>query len=139
MNGSIIFARWRQHASPFNTCFLGHTQVHKPNDISIRSAVSGHTQVHIPNDISIRSAVSAQHTADCPYTLQLAPFPQYCPFPWGVWTPSNTIPWALLSPQPKRYLDWFSRFCTHDRRVFLYFTKGRPFPPLKTAPSHGGI
>jgi len=25
--------------------------------------------------------------------------------------PSNTIPWAHLSTQPKRYLDRFSRFC----------------------------
>jgi len=31
-------------------------------------------------------------TADCPYTLQWGtPFaPQNRPFPWGIWTPSNT-------------------------------------------------
>ena len=28
-------------------------------------------------------------------------------------------------------------FCTDDRRVSLYFTIGRPFPPLKIAPSGG--
>jgi len=38
------------------------------------------------------------------------------------------IPWAYPSPQPKRHLDRFSRFCTYDRRVSLYFTIGRPFP-----------
>jgi len=38
------------------------------------------------------------------------------------------IPTAHPSPQPKRHLDRFSRFCTDDRRVALYFTMGRPFP-----------
>jgi len=33
------------------------------------------------------------------------------------------------SPQPKWHLNRFSRFCTDDRKVFLYFTMGRPFPP----------
>jgi len=48
------------------------------------------------------------------------------------------IPWAHPSPQPKRHLDRFCRFCTDDRRVSLYFTMGRPFPlPQKNAPSHG--
>ena len=53
-----------------------------------------------------------------------------------LWTPYNTIPTAHLSPQPKLHLSWFSRFCTDDRRVSIYFTMGRPFPP-KIAPSHG--
>jgi len=39
------------------------------------------------------------------------------------------IPWAHLSPQPKQHLDRFSRFCTDDLRVSLYFAMGRPFPP----------
>jgi len=39
------------------------------------------------------------------------------------------IAWAHLSPQPKRRLDWFCRFCTDDCRVSLYFTMGRPFLP----------
>jgi len=39
------------------------------------------------------------------------PLPPYnYPFPWGIWTPSNTIPWAHLSPQPKQNLDRFSCF-----------------------------
>jgi len=36
---------------------------------------------------------------------------------------------AHPSSQSKRHLDRFSRFCTDDHRVFLYFTMGRPFPP----------
>ena len=43
------------------------------------------------NGILIGSAVFAQMTS-CPYTLQWhATFsPQNCPFPWGIWSPSNT-------------------------------------------------
>jgi len=51
--------------------------------------------------------------------------------------PSNMIPWAHRSPQPKRHLDRFSRFCTAHRRVSLYFAIGLLFP-LKIVPSHGG-
>ena len=37
---------------------------------------------------------------------------------------------AHPSLQPKRHLYRFSRFCTtDDRRVSLYFSMGRPFPP----------
>jgi len=47
---------------------------------------------------------------------------------------------AHSSPQPKRQMDRFNRFCTDDRKVSLYFTVIRPFPPpLKIAPSHGVI
>ena len=38
---------------------------------------------------------------------------------------------AHPNPQPKLHLDRFSRFCTDDRRVFLYFIIGHPFPPYK--------
>ena len=51
-------------------------------------------------------------------------FPCNCPFAWGIWAPSNTIPWAHLSPQPKQHLDRFSHFSTDDRRVSLCFTVG---------------
>jgi len=36
---------------------------------------------------------------------------------------------AHLNPQPKRHLDRFSRFCTGDCLVSLYFTMGCAFPP----------
>jgi len=39
------------------------------------------------------------------------------------------IPTAHPNLLPKRHLDQFSRFCTDDRRVSLYFTMGRPFNP----------
>jgi len=52
---------------------------------------------------------------------------------------ANTIElvlaWAHPSLQPKRQLDWFSRFCTAHGRKSLYFTKGAPFS--KIGPSHG--
>ena len=47
------------------------------------------------------------------------------------------ITWVNPSPQPKRHLGRFSRFCTDDHRVSLFFTMGRPFAPSKF-PSHGG-
>jgi len=43
--------------------------------------------------------------------------------------PSNTIPTAHPTPQPKRHPYRFRRLCTDDRRVSLYFTMGRSFSP----------
>jgi len=83
-----------------------------------------------PNGISIGSAVFAQFTAECPYTLQwTALSPSKLPLPMGASGPHTVglwarmgprnyvvyaihyiIPWAHLSPQPKRHLDRFSRF-----------------------------
>jgi len=40
---------------------------------------------------------------------------------------SLMIPWAHPSPQPKRHLDRFNRFCRDDNTVSLYFTVERPF------------
>jgi len=65
MDGSIVFARWRQCVFPcgdiiatwrirLNLCFLQPTRVHNPNSKSIDSVVS------------------AQLTAESPYTLQWA-------------------------------------------------------------------
>jgi len=52
--------------------------------------------------------------------------------------PSNTIPTAHPSPQPKRHPYRFSRLCTDDRRVSLYFTMGRPFCPKNLPLPMGG-
>ena len=87
------FSRIRQVASmcsPSSTCFLGLTQV------------------HIANSISIPSAVFAQHTADCSYTLQwAAPFPlKVAPLHWRIWTP-HLIHGLLAHPNVNR----FSGFC----------------------------
>jgi len=45
------------------------------------------------------------------------------------WTFELMLPSALLSPQPKRQIDRFSRFCTAHGRKSLYFTTGNHFPP----------
>jgi len=53
-------------------------------------------------------------TAVSPYFTMGHPFPtKIAPFHGGSGPPSNTrmmVPWAHLSPQPKQYLDRFSRF-----------------------------
>jgi len=65
------------------------------------------------------------------------PFPQNCPFSWGIWTPTNSIPSAILSPQSKQHHDRFSHFRSGDRRVSLYFTMGCPFPQKLPLPMKG--
>jgi len=100
MDGSMVFARWCQCAPPSNTCFLGPTQV------------------HIPNGISISSATFAQLMAETTYTLQWA-----VPFPLKISTSHREDLDSFLgptdpSPQFKWHLDQFSHFCRardHDR------------------------
>ena len=46
---------------------------------------------------------------------------------------------AHSSPQPKRQMDRFNRFCTDDRKVSLYFTVIRPFPPQNCPFSWGDL
>jgi len=48
------------------------------------------------------------------------------------------IPTAHPGPQPKRHPYLFSRLCTGDRRVSLYFTMGRPFSPQNLPLPMGG-
>jgi len=68
MDGSTVFVRWCQCAQNgmahwrhrLNLCFLRPIRVHNLNGKSIGLAIS------------------------------TAPFPQNCPFPPGIWTPSNT-------------------------------------------------
>jgi len=68
------------NVTPCNTCFLGPMRVHRFRN---------------PNDISIGSAV-LHSSPQCPYTLQgTASSPQNCPFPQGIWTPSNRPTWFL--------------------------------------------
>jgi len=49
----------------------------------------GPIRAHRPNGISIRSAVFPQTTVECPYSLQWDAHcsPKICRFPWGIWTP----------------------------------------------------
>jgi len=60
-------------------------------------------RAHNLKGIPIGSAVFAQTTIECPYTLQWDSHspPNICPFPWGIWTPSNTWfigPTQVLNP-----------------------------------------
>jgi len=48
-----------------------------------------------------------------------------------VCTPQYLLTWAQPSPNPKRHLDRFSRFCTAHGSESLHFTTGRPFALLK--------
>jgi len=51
------------------------------------------------------------------------PYPPKLPLPMGdLELPCKTMLWAHASPQPKRHLDRFSRVCTDDYGLSLYFT-----------------
>jgi len=59
--------------------------------------------------------------------------------PQHLWTPfQHMIPTAHPSPLPKRHPYWFSRLCTDDRRVSVYFTMGGPFSPQNLPLAMGG-
>jgi len=54
---------------------------------------------------------TAHGRASLYFTTRLHFPPKIAPSHGGIWTPSNTVPWAHPSPQPKRHLDRLSRFC----------------------------
>jgi len=59
--------------------------------------------------------------------------------PQRLWTPiQHMIPTAHPTPQLKRHPHRFSRLCTDDRTVSLYFTMGRPFSPQNLPLPMGG-
>jgi len=45
------------------------------------------TRLHNPNGKSFGSAVFTQLMARFPILYNRRPFPQNCPFPWGIWIP----------------------------------------------------
>ena len=58
-----------------------------------------------------------------------------CPSHEGTLPPPGEHDWTCASfghqsPQPKRQIDRFSRFCTAHGRKSLYFTMGAPFPKI---------
>jgi len=118
--------------TPLNNQSLSRYCSHKASCSKLRSKIGCHGNVpqrlwapfnerfleliraHNPNGISIGSAVFAQMIAQYPYTLQwdAPPPPLKIAHSHGeIWTPSNTWFWVHPSPQPKRHLDRFSRFC----------------------------
>jgi len=159
--GGHIGATWQIR---LNLYFLQHTQVDSPNGKSIGSAVSAQLTAespytlqwatfspkivpahggfgppsiswflepdltHNPNCITISSAVFPPQSVPILYNGR--PFPQKLPLPRGIWT--------HLSLQTKCHVYRFSRFCTDDHRVSLYFTIERPFPPSKLPFPIGG-
>jgi len=66
-----------------------------------------------------RTVVFTQLTAESSYTLQCALISRVtiAPLRRGIWSPVyHMVPWAHLSPQPKRHLHRFGCFCrAHDR------------------------
>jgi len=108
MDGSIVFVRSHQGAPPSNTCFIGPIRVHNSNDRFSRYCTT-HGRLFL-------------------YFTMDRLFPhQHCPFAWGIWTHLIHGSWAHPSPQPKRHLDRFSRFCTifTDRQTDHCVTIGR--------------
>jgi len=83
--------------TPSNMCFLEPSCVHIPNGISIVSAVF----------CTAHGKVSLYCATGHPFPLKIVPLHT------GIWTPSNTCfhgP-TRVSPQPKRHLNQFNRFC----------------------------
>jgi len=90
--GSAVFAQLTSELLYFT---MGHSFSLKiapsngASELPSSTLFLGPTQILNLNCISIGSAVFAQITAERPYTLQwTALYPQNCPFPWGIWTPT---------------------------------------------------
>jgi len=88
--GSVVFARWRQCSPLCNTCFLGPIQVHNPNSISTRSAIF---VLYSSRQSAIGHDRHLFPLKNCPSHGAVPP--QNCPFPCGIWTPSNA---SFLEP-----------------------------------------
>jgi len=103
MDGTIVFAKWCQCATPSNTCFRGPTQ--SPCQTLYLNWFSHICTAH--------GRESLYFTMGHLYPPQNRPLRIHG---W-IWTPiSYMLPWANPSPQPKRHLDQFSSFCRdHDR------------------------
>ena len=92
--------------------------------IRLKLCFIGPTRVHKWNGKSIGSAILPQLMAQSSYTYNEHPFAPKLPLPMEG---SEGHP----SPQPKQHLNQFSRICTDDCRVSIYFTMGHPFLPSK--------
>jgi len=79
---------------------------------------------------------AAQGRTSQNFTMSVS-FPQNCPFPW-VYLYAHLIHGSVghLSPQHKRHLDRFSRFCRRPQSVPIPYN-GTPAPRLKIASSWG--
>jgi len=121
-DGSIIFARWCQCAH--RAGHIGATWW-----IWLNLFPSAHPSPQPKQQIDRFSHFCTAQGGKCLYFIMGDPFPQNCPFSWGIGTPIHfVIHWGRPSPQSKLHHDRFSYFCTGDRRVSLYFAMGAPFP-----------
>jgi len=124
----VVFTRWRQCAPPYTE---SKKMVAMATSLRCRILViSAFCQLitQTPSITNCLVAIVHTKTVNSKFSLKIG---CHGNVPQHHWTPSNTIPTAHPSPQPKRLLDWFNRFCTDDHGVSLYFTMGRPFPPSK--------
>jgi len=89
----------------------------------------GPIQAHKPNGISVGSAVFTQVPAECHYTLQWAPLsPKITPSHWGSGPHLTDDSLGPSKPINQTASPSVQLFCTDNRRVSLYFTMVRPFP-----------
>ena len=77
------------------------------------------------------------HRVSLYFTMSCPSPPSKLPFPWGIWTPSNTWFLGLLSPQPKQDLDQFSHFFAQTTAQCPYILQWDAPSPLKIVPFHG--
>jgi len=94
-----------------------------------------------PNGCPSQQQLSSCYTAHgrkSLYFTMCAPLPKIAAIHGGSGPHLTHHSLGPSEPITKRHLDRFSRFCTDDHRVSLYFTMGHPFP-LKIAPSHVAI
>ena len=124
MDGSIVFARWRQCApQPNITCF--HAWAHPSANSS---------------SISFDSAVFAQLTAESRHSSQrTAPFPFKIASSRGrIWTPSNTRFLVTTRVLNRNGISIISAvFCSAHGRAYLYVTMDRPSPSKLPLPMWG--
>jgi len=101
---------------------------HLANTIELLHPLA-HLSPHPKRQIDRFSRLLTAHCRKSLYFTMSASFPQKCPFPLGDLDPIQfMIPWAQLSPQPKRHHHQFSRFCAVDDSRVSPFAMGRPFP-----------
>jgi len=86
----------------------------------------------------ISSSVFTQVTTERPYTLLWEPLSPKLPIPIGIWTPSNTTPWAIRAHKPNGISIGSAVFAQVTAECLDTLQRDAPFP-LKIGPSHGGI
>jgi len=117
---------------------------HRPNGISVVSAIFAQLTAHFRRPFSqncpfarddldphlIRGSLGPWESITQTSSRSFQPF--NCAFAWDDLdrrSPHAKVPLAHPTPNPKRYLDRYSRFSTAHRRMSIHFTIGRHFSP----------